>query len=888
MRIQLFFCASLLLLMLLPGITDAQFLGWNFVNIEDDLRESGANPDMVVEDNGTIHLSYWQRDEDKLIYAFRGPNDNSWTREYVDINGLNGYKSSIALSANGTPAIAYQENINQIVQMRFASRAGTNSWTVEAIPGDVTRGWGGYGPNASITEKERVVHTVDLLFDEIDKPQIIFFDGWMDIDAFPACTRNSQYGFRLHQAYRVGNTWEERDLGIVSDINLSCGTNSAPDTLPTGDRYGEYANLMLRSDGRLEIFCLSRFNNRIVRFQNLLPSVDTVWTFGEVDSLFRNLDSASFFWSKRFYTFEGIAATISEDEATHLSYTSSLFYGENFCCTSFTNDLVYARITNTDTFFHNFGTQTYRNHTAIRTRGGSDSVFIAYSDLSRQQFLLQATADSGSTWVLDTIMEGIGIGISPMEIVGDSLHVLIYNAQVEDLTLARRHVDGGPWRYELINTSENKGFYYDGTVRPSGGDTTAQMAYIDGFKSEMYYATGTKNTNWTWSITPIDTGTGQLKSVTMALSTSEEPVLAYGGGLNGDLRLATLSNGTWQYEIVDSGVAVGFTDIEVSALDTVHIVYYDDNVNCLRYASRHLTGTTWNYDVIDCANQPVGEYPSLQLDAQGAPHVAYYDDARLALMYAEQNPGTRAWDIDSVNGSAASALGKFASLKFNASGRPAIAYLDEQATSVFLSEKNAAGTWTHELVDSVPIVTIGRPIRLAFDQFGKAWIAYNFFTNFDKVKLMRRENGTFNEVGVSSAGQIANAFAFEIIGDDLYILGKKNQLGNTGVAMIYADNGLFVKAEDPDDLQQVAQISNYPNPFTGSTTIKLELTRAQSLNLKVYDVYGKQVGDLLAGEKLGAGTHEFEFSGDHLGPGVYIYLLENDRSRIVKRMVLTR
>jgi hypothetical protein len=257
-------------------------------------------------------------------------------------------------------------------------------------------------------------------------------------------------------------------------------------------------------------------------------------------------------------------------------------------------------------------------------------------------------------------------------------------------------------------------------------------------------------------------------------------------------------------------------------------------------------------------------------------------------MYASQNPATRAWDIDSVNGAGASGMGKYASLNFDLNGRPRIAYLNEQATSVLLSEKSIAGNWVHTLVDSASITNIGRPIRMETDQFGKVWIAYNYYTNFDKVKLMRRENGVFGEVGVSSAGWIASAFQFDIVGADLYIIGRKNQLGNTGVAMLEAPNGLYVEIADPDDLVNAAEISNYPNPFSDGTTFRIELTRPQNLNLEVYDLYGKRIAQVLSGAKLGAGIHEFNFDATTLAPGMYIYTLQNDRSRLVKKMILGR
>lgn len=876
----------LLLLTWLPLMVPAQFLAWDFINVADDIRQSGANPDMVMGSDGTFHISYWQRHEDKLVYAFRSPGDSGWTREYVDLSKFNGYVSAIALQANGQPAIAYQENANNVAQIRYAERISADNWQVAAIPGDAVRGWGGYGPSAYQVVLERVVHSIELIFNEAGEPQIAFFDGWMGLGAFPACTRNSFYGFKLHQAWREFGQWQERSLGNVPDQNLSCGEGAFPDTLPFGDRYGEYAQLLQRNNGRMEVFCLSRFNNRLIKFQNLFPAVDTFWQYHEIDSLTRILEPNDQGFT-RFFTIEGISATVSADENTHLAYTTSLFYGENVCCIDTTNDLVYARLTPTDTFYHSFGQGDYRNHTDIVTRGGSDSVFISYIDVGRSMLFLESTADSGSTWVKDTVLTGIAsFGQNPMEIQGDSLYLVVYDDFSESLFLTRRHVDGGPWQAELINKTERLGEELDAIVLPSSGDTVAHLVYTDEFQNALYYAYGTKNTGWDWDIEAFPGGRNQLKSIAFTLDNAENPMLSFGVAATGELRFASYVNGQWRLETVDATARVGFTDIEVSGLDTIYLVYYDDLSNCLKLAWRAQQDSVWNLEAIDCANQPVGLYPSLQLDAQGHPKVAYYDSHRFALVYASQNPGTRIWKLDSVTGGSATERGKFASLKFGTDGLPKIAWLDEQANSVFLSEQDIIGNWTHQLVDSASVVNMGRPIRLEIDDFGKVWVAYNYFANAEKVKLMRRENGVFSEVAVSSTSSIAEAFEFEIVGGDLFIPGRKNKPYETGIAMLYAQNGLYVPAPNPTRLANAAHITNFPNPFSEETTFRIAVSQTIRLGLRLYNLYGERVATVFENRTLVAGKHDFKFDGAGLAPGMYIYVLRSGGDFLAKKLIL--
>lgn len=66
---------------------------------------------------------------------------------------------------------------------------------------------------------------------------------------------------------------------------------------------------------------------------------------------------------------------------------------------------------------------------------------------------------------------------------------------------------------------------------------------------------------------------------------------------------------------------------------------------------------------------------------------------------------------------------------------------------------------------------------------------------------------------------------------------------------------------------------NYPNPFNPATTIKFALPLSGNVTLKVFDVTGKLVSQVVNG-KLEAGTHEYLFNAADLASGVYFYRLD--------------
>ncbi len=80
---------------------------------------------------------------------------------------------------------------------------------------------------------------------------------------------------------------------------------------------------------------------------------------------------------------------------------------------------------------------------------------------------------------------------------------------------------------------------------------------------------------------------------------------------------------------------------------------------------------------------------------------------------------------------------------------------------------------------------------------------------------------------------------------------------------------------------------NYPNPFNPSTTIKFSVPKSSFVTLKVYDVLGKEVAQLV-NENLNAGTYNYNFDAAKLTSGVYFYRIQSDNFTETKKMILTK
>ena len=83
------------------------------------------------------------------------------------------------------------------------------------------------------------------------------------------------------------------------------------------------------------------------------------------------------------------------------------------------------------------------------------------------------------------------------------------------------------------------------------------------------------------------------------------------------------------------------------------------------------------------------------------------------------------------------------------------------------------------------------------------------------------------------------------------------------------------------------QLGNYPNPFSGSTTIRLELPESGDVRIVVYDMTGREVRQMHDGY-LSMGAHEFRFDADSLPSGTYIYRVSTNQGQETGTMPLVR
>lgn len=89
-------------------------------------------------------------------------------------------------------------------------------------------------------------------------------------------------------------------------------------------------------------------------------------------------------------------------------------------------------------------------------------------------------------------------------------------------------------------------------------------------------------------------------------------------------------------------------------------------------------------------------------------------------------------------------------------------------------------------------------------------------------------------------------------------------------------------------LPQIFSLSqNYPNPFNPSTVINYSLAKSGFVELKVYDILGREVASLVE-EKQSIGNYKIEFNASSLSSGIYFYRLQCGDFSETKKLILLR
>jgi len=146
------------------------------------------------------------------------------------------------------------------------------------------------------------------------------------------------------------------------------------------------------------------------------------------------------------------------------------------------------------------------------------------------------------------------------------------------------------------------------------------------------------------------------------------------------------------------------------------------------------------------------------------------------------------------------------------------------------------------------------------------------------VRTRFRSSRICNGKGTSTD---VNRYSFgdrEVTGKLVYRLGQIDFNGEFGYSEVIELGSIVA---------DFALDQNYPNPFNPSTTISFAIPAKSFVTLKVYNVLGKEVANLVNGE-FESGRHSVDFNASDLASGVYYYTVSAGSYTSTKKMILMK
>jgi len=171
---------------------------------------------------------------------------------------------------------------------------------------------------------------------------------------------------------------------------------------------------------------------------------------------------------------------------------------------------------------------------------------------------------------------------------------------------------------------------------------------------------------------------------------------------------------------------------------------------------------------------------------------------------------------------------------------------------------------------------------------GINFIRYVYCDNKDNVWFVS-QNGITKYDGTNWQNiNTANSGIGTNICRTLLIDSHGNYWVGTYAGFSFHDATLLGIEEDNQTIPADFNLSqNYPNPFNPVTSINYQLSHESKINIKVFDILGIEVAELV-NEIKDAGKHSINFDGSKLASGIYFYRISAGEFSQVKKMILLK
>lgn len=213
-------------------------------------------------------------------------------------------------------------------------------------------------------------------------------------------------------------------------------------------------------------------------------------------------------------------------------------------------------------------------------------------------------------------------------------------------------------------------------------------------------------------------------------------------------------------------------------------------------------------------------------------------------------------------------------------------YMTDAANAWFVGSSGLILKYTNQ--GNVPVELNSFNFFLSDNSVTLSWITSSEANNKGfNIERLSEETSEWNNIGFvkgSGSSSEINSYSFT---DENLLPGKYqyrlNQINFDGSSKFY-DLGEIVEIGIPAEF---SLSQNYPNPFNPKTTISFSLAAKEFISLKVFDILGKEVAELIS-EVKEAGNYKIEFDASELTSGIYFYSLNAGNFSSTKKLILMK
>ncbi|MGH7601620.1 MAG: T9SS type A sorting domain-containing protein, partial [bacterium] len=164
----------------------------------------------------------------------------------------------------------------------------------------------------------------------------------------------------------------------------------------------------------------------------------------------------------------------------------------------------------------------------------------------------------------------------------------------------------------------------------------------------------------------------------------------------------------------------------------------------------------------------------------------------------------------------------------------------------------------------------------------------------DATLVLNGSGNTFLYQAYLGRVRFAANNAIEVFVDDAAVRVGTSNTSVGDVARTWYDGLSFARVDNAVGIAENESLplafslsQNYPNPFNPATTITFTLPKNTHVNLKVYNLLGREVAALI-NHKMPAGTHQVIWDAQNAPSGVYFYKMTAGTFSKISKMTLLR